>query len=77
MTKPTPENLKDATKEYVRAWLANGGRVHEVDCPHCRKPQAIPAPEGNDVWDSFATCVDCGGMYYKTVTARFVTLEAV
>lgn len=56
---------------YYCFWLATAiGKKTPLayyDCPHCSANIATLIPPNGDVWDTFATCPYCDGMYLKVV----------
>ncbi len=63
--------IKKANDQYA-AWLAqataNKAALHYYDCPHCGASTATLTPPVGDVWNSFATCPYCAGLYFKVAT---------
>lgn len=70
--------IKKSNPQYA-AWLAqalaNKAPVMFYDCPHCTASTAALTPPVGEVYNSFATCPYCEGMYFKVVTNEKGTPE--
>ncbi len=75
MTSHQLRNLQQAHQQYLAVMRAEGASLLSYQTPCCGGTVQTPAaPEGN-TWDSAATCIHCGSVYWRAVTDTTVTTK--
>lgn len=61
-------NLRDRHETWLNGLRREGIPIVTYQCPHCEgELHALRPPPGNDLWDTFATCVHCERVHFRAV----------